>query len=646
MINGKEKRIKDIVCDDVFSSIGEILKDCLTKILPSDAPISEIISKAAISIVPDKIKSEFDIATNAAMICAKHANGVKPAEIARKICDYISQNDYVAHCDVANPAFVNIKIKDDEVLKSAAMFSQPENDVGLVRFKTGSGEKVNVEFVSVNPTGPVHIGHARSAVYGDILSLMLEKAGFDVCREFYINDAGSQINTLMKSTFIRYIQTVNQNNAPDGVGAGEQFDSSEVPEGCYPGEYLIDVAKNLHKKYGASLLPAASKNDNVSVAETCGAMLLDEETVKKCKPIIINEMMAEIKSTLKRMNVSYDVFSSEQSIVDSGDLDAAMEILHSKNLIYSGEIDAPKRETFDGEGPSEESGTDAPRGSQTLFRSSQFGDDMDRPIKKSDGSWAYFAPDIGYHYNKFKRGFNKMILVLGADHKGYSKRIKAAVNAISNGAASIDVQLCELVKFMKGDEELKMSKRKGNFLTTDDVLEEVELNVLRFMMLTKKNDTNIKFDLEKAKEHSKDNPVFYVQYAHSRCCSLERKAAEKMNISADDIADFARKLSFGEVSSSNICSNEKLRTLILKINAYPQTFGEAVRKLEPHLLFFYLHELSANFHSLWANDAEHIKFINESNEEQTKAMLTIALATKRVIASILGIFGVDPVSQM
>ena len=514
---------------------------------------------------PEELREKFDVSTNLPMVLAKKLN-TTPAKLAVLIIDNISF-DYVEFAEHVSPVFINIKMR--------VKFWQ-DAILNIDRFKNiGQGEKVNIEFVSANPTGPMHIGHTRGAVYGDVLATLLQKSGFDVTREFYVNDAGGQIAVLEKSFLFR-LEQVRKNDF-----------SEPMPDGCYPGDYLIELAQNFSAKGEIN------------------------------REYILDAMLNLIKQDLIKLKVKHDKFTSEKAITDAGKIDEAFKILQQKNLIYKGKLEAPKGKLLE-----DWEGRD-----QDLFKSTDFGDDVDRPLKKSDESYTYFAGDVGYHYDKLQRGYKKMVLILGSDHKGYKKRISAAVNALSDGKAEIDAKLCEIVNFLKNGEPVKMSKRAGNFLLASDVLSEVDPDIIRFMMLTRRNDTILNFDFEKVKEQSKDNPVFYVQYANARCASVFRKATEQ----------------FGQIESTTAdLSNPQLRELAIKLCYYPEIVNTAVKNYEPHLLISYIVEVASQFHSIWNSG---FKFV-DTDIEQTKKNLVLIFAVKNVIMSVLDVCNIKPLDKM
>jgi len=465
----------------------------------------------------------------------------------------------------------------------------------------GAGRKVNVEYVSANPTGPMHVGHGRGAVYGDALALLLIKAGFNVTKEYYINDAGAQVDVLARSVFLRYREACGEN-----IG--------EIPEGLYPGDYLVPVGEALAREYGKKWLGAPEQEWLVSV-----------------RSFTITCMMALIKEDLAQLGIHHDVFTSERELTNSGRIEEALRLLQDKGLIYVGVLEPPKGKAPDDWEPRE----------QTLFKSTQFGDDIDRAIKKSDGSWTYFAPDIAYHYDKFKRGHELMVDVLGADHGGYAKRIQAAVKALTDGKASLEVKLCQLVKFLRAGEPVKMSKRKGTFMTVREVVEEVGSPVFRFIMLTRKNDAALDFDFVKVMEQSKDNPVFYVQYAHARAKSALRNGAQEAGVAwafseSPTMEQIARLTHPAELE------------LIRFLSSWPRLVEAAALAYEPHRIAFYLQELAAHFHGLWnlGNGDISLRFIQKDAIDLTAARLALVRAVATVIASGLMVLGVEPVEEM
>jgi arginyl-tRNA synthetase len=462
----------------------------------------------------------------------------------------------------------------------------------------GQGRRVNVEYVSANPTGPLHVGHTRGAVFGDALASLLQFAGYEVTREYYINDGGAQVDVLARSVYLRYLEALGQTVA--------------FEDGTYPGDYLIPVGEKL----------AAEKGD-IWVDQPESVWLTE------VRNFATDEMMALIREDLAALGVEMDVFFSEKSLYGTGRIEAAIEDLSGKGLIYEGVLEPPKGKTPEDWEPRE----------QTLFRSTTHGDDVDRPIKKSDGQWTYFAPDIAYHYDKITRGFDALIDIFGADHGGYVKRMKAAVSALSDGKVPLDIKLTQLVRLFKNGEPFKMSKRAGNFVTLRDVVDQVGADVTRFVMLTRKNDAPLDFDFDKVLEQSRENPVFYVQYAHARVMSVLRRAAEAGIEAGDDAlagADLARVAHEAELG------------LARKLAEWPRLVEIAARTNEPHRVAFYLYDLAGDFHALWnrGNDLPELRFLQEDDIAASQAKMALARAVSVVISAGLGILGVTPAQEM
>jgi arginyl-tRNA synthetase len=471
---------------------------------------------------------------------------------------------------------------------------------------TGNGEKVNIEYVSANPTGPLHLGHTRGAVFGDVLAKLLSKNGYDVCKEYYINDAGGQVDILVQSAYLRYKEALGE-------------DIGKIPEGLYPGEYLCDVGKKLAERYDDSL---KSPSEEFS-AKACA------ESYKIVKEFVLSEMLAIIRSNLEELGVEHDIFSSEKTLSEKGAVEDVLKFLEGKGLIYKGVLEPPKGMKPDDWEPRP----------QTLFKSTNFGDDVDRALKKSDGSWTYFAPDIAYHYDKYKRGFSYMIDVLGADHGGYVKRIRSATKAVSEGNAELYVKICQLVNLMENGKPVKMSKRSGNLIEMKEIIDEVGKDAVRFMMLTRTNDTVIDFDFAKVKEQSKDNPIFYVQYAHARISSVMRHAKEMFG------EDFGDKLIDADLSQLN---REQEIEIIKMLAGYYKIVESSLKHQEPHRMVYFLIDLASSFHSLWnsGKEDEVFRFIIEKNEKITYARLALLKAIAIIIASALDIIGIKPTEEM
>lgn len=551
-----------------------------------------------VSIDPPKEASHGDIATNAAMVLAKPA-GMKPRDIADGLAEKMRGLNHVEAVDVAGPGFINMRLSPSfwhdrvrDVLAAGTAYGDSER---------GAGKKINVEYVSANPTGPMHVGHGRGAVFGDALALLLQKAGYDVTREYYVNDAGAQVDTLARSLHLRYREALGET-----VG--------DIPEGLYPGDYLVPAGKAL----------AAREGDKWKDAP-------ETEWLEPVRAFAIEAMMDLIREDLAALGVSHDVFSSERALVEAGGVDAAFKHLDGKGLIYTGVLEPPKGKTPDDWEPRE----------QTLFKSSEYGDDSDRALKKSDGSWTYFATDIAYHFDKHKRGFNNMIDVLGADHGGYVKRMKAAVKAMTDGEGDLDMKLCQMVSLMDAGEPVKMSKRAGTFVTLRDVIDKVGKDVVRFIMLTRKNDAGLEFDFARVQEQSKDNPVFYVQYAHARASSVKRMALDAF----PDI-----DLTPGALASARLdrLTDPAELDLIGLIAGWPRLVESAADAHEPHRVAFYLNDVAAAFHALWnkGKENEGLRFIVADDIDLTRARLALVQAMAFVVASGLHVFGVTPVQEM
>ena len=567
--------------------------------LVREGKLPEAVTAIRLGFDPTREASHGDLATNAAMVLAKPA-GLKPREIAELLKHRLEAVEGITKVDIAGPGFVNVTLARSlwpsivtDILTEGAAYG---------RATVGGNEKVNVEYVSANPTGPLHVGHCRGAVVGDTLANLLAFAGFDVTREYYINDAGGQVDVLARSAYLRYCEA-----------HGEKI---EIPEGLYPGEYLKSTGEALAKKFGKSLLGKP-----------------EAEWLAPVRGFALEAMMDLIRDDLAQLNIRHDVFSSERALT-MGKTDKVAETiaeLRKAGLVFQGRLEPPKGEV----------NLDWEDREQTLFRSTDFGDDADRALLKSNGGYTYFAPDIAYHKTKWDRGFTHMIDVLGADHAGYKKRLQAAVAAVSGGKGDLDVVFCNLVKLFKGGQPFKMSKRAGTFITVRDVVDEVGRDPVRFMMLYRKNDSPLDFDFEKVTEQSKDNPVFYVQYAHARASSVLRNALEKFPaLSADSkavrLADTQKLVDDAELG------------LIRRMAMFPRLIEQAAGAHEPHRLSFYLYELASEFHGLWNRgiDLPHLRFIREDDEGTTAARLAMTAAVRQILATGLGILGVHAPEEM
>lgn len=547
---------------------------------------------------PPREEAHGDVATNAAMVLAKPA-GMKPRDIAELLAAELRAHPAVTAVEVAGPGFINLRLADSfwfERLAEVLAEGRAWGDSTL-----GQGRGVNVEYVSANPTGPMHIGHARGAVTGDALASLLEKAGFAVTREYYINDAGAQVDVLARSVHLRYREALGE-------------DVGEIPEGLYPGDYLVPVGQELARLHG----------DRYRAAP-------ESEWLAAFRAHAVTAMMGMIREDLDALGVHHDVFTSERELVEGGKVAAALDFLREHGLIYEGVLEPPKGKVLDDWEPRP----------QTLFKATQFGDDVDRPLMKSDGSFTYFASDIAYHLDKYRRGFPDMIDVWGADHGGYVKRMQAAVKAVTGGEGALDVKLCQMVNLLKGGQPYKMSKRAGTFVTLRDLVEAVGKDVVRFIMLTRKNDAQLDFDLDKVLEQSRDNPVFYVQYAHARCHSVLRNAAETLG--GVDLSGAA--LAAGPLAR---LTDPAELALIKALAGWPRLVESAAEAHEPHRVAFYLYDLAAAFHGLWnkGKDDARLRFLLDDDRELTLARLGLVRAVASVIASGLSVFGVEPVEEM
>ncbi len=568
-----------------------VLKELQAIELPSGLDMSRVM------VEPTRDPKHGDIATNAAMVLAKPA-GKNPRQLAEALKERLSGNSDVINAEVAGPGFLNLTLSP--AFWHLQLKALLEAGVAYGDSKAGAGRKVNVEYVSANPTGPMHIGHARGAVFGDALAALMQKTGFDVTREYYINDAGAQVDQLARSAYLRYLEA-----------HGEAI---EIPSGLYPGEYLKETGEALKARDAGKWRGQA-----------------EEDWLPPVRDFAIDHMMAMIREDLAALGVRQEVFSSERALVRAGAVEQVLKTLEDKGLIYVGVLEPPK-------GKAPEDWEPRP---QTLFRATQFGDDVDRPLKKSDGSWTYFASDIAYHYDKLKRGSTELIDVLGADHGGYVKRMAAAVKALSDGKASLDCKICQLVNLTEAGQPVKMSKRAGTFVTLRDVVERVGKDVVRFIMLTRRNDQTIDFDFQKVTEQSRDNPVFYVQYAHARSRSVMRLAGESIpkNLLTPDA------LAQGKLD--RLTDSAEIG-LIRTLANWPRVVEGAAEAHEPHRLAFYLYDLAAEFHQLWnkGKDDATLRFIIAGEDETTRARLALVQAVATVIASGLAIFGVEPVEEM
>ncbi len=582
---------------NIFNHFKDVVKVTIQELAEAGA-LPAGLDLGAVNVEPPRDASHGDLSTNAAMVLAKPA-GAKPRDIAEKIAVALRGGADIASVEVAGPGFINLRLQD-----SFWQARVPEillEGLGYGASDMGGGEAVNVEYVSANPTGPMHVGHVRGAIFGDALASLLSKAGYDVAREYYINDAGAQIDVLARSVYLRYQQALGR-------------DIGEIPEGLYPGEYLIPVGEALAREQGEKWLDQP-----------------EEVWLQPVRQAATEAMMQMIREDLHMLGIDHEVFFSESDLVASGRIDQAIDMLRDKGLIYEGVLEPPKGQKPDDWEPRP----------QTLFRSTEFGDDVDRPLRKSDGSHTYFAADIAYHYDKAKRGFLRQIDVLGADHVGYVKRLEAAARAATDGKGEVDVRLCQLVRLFRDGVPVKMSKRSGTMVTLKELVDEVGKDVVRFIMLTRKNEAPLDFDFSKVVEQTRDNPVFYVQYAHARAHSVLRKAREnlpEMNLSSVGLA----------AADVSLLTDPAEIALIRIMAGWPRMVETAAEAHEPHRVAFYLYDLAAEFHTLWnkGNDDPSLRFIIEGDMERTRARLAVVMALATVIRSGLEVLGVEAVEEM
>ncbi len=562
--------------------------------LVSNGHIESTEALNSVVVEPSKNPMRGELATNVALIIG-NSERKNPIEVAHIFGDILAQDEKISSIEIAKPGFINFSLTFDTwltILGKAFLnpFAFGSND-------RGKGKKINVEYISANPTGPLHVGHTRGAVFGDALANLLVFNGYKITREYYVNDAGSQVDSLARSVFLRYLELHGQKVT---------FDKDS-----YPGEYLVEVAEKLKEKYGRSFITKK-----------------ESDWLPLVKKFATDTLLNSIKSDLALLEIRMDKFYSEKQLYESGKIERALEALRKKGLIYRGTLPPPKGKVSE----------DYEAKEQTLFKSTAFGDDVDRPIKKSDGGWTYFAPDVAYHFDKIERGYDELIDVFGADHSGYVKRMKAAVTALSNGSINLDIKLCQLVRLFKNGSPYKMSKRAGNFVTLSDMVNEVGKDVVRFLMLTRKNDAPLEFDFAKALEQSKDNAVFYVQYAHARCCSIINKALE-LNIDVKNIE--LNKIKLVKLSSKSE------NRIIRKIAEWPRVIEIAGISHEPHRIVSYLYELASEIHGY-----QHEGKLNNElkvlcdDHEILMARLVLIFVAKAVIGTGLKIVGVSPLTKM
>ena len=549
-------------------------------------------------VEPPRNAAHGDVANNLPLILASQIKG-NPLEIGKKLIEIFRNDEYTAEATLAPPGFINIRLKPRAYYAVLSEILDTGSDYGVSA--SGAGRKINVEFVSANPTGPLHVGHCRGAIFGDALANLLKASGATVTREYYINDAGAQIETLARSVYLRYREALGE-------------DIGEIPPGLYPGDYLKPVGEALRDEHGRKLL---------------------ELTDKEWLPIVSNKsiamMMDMIRTDLAALDIRHEVFSSERALLESGAIPETIAAMRRQGLVYQGRLPPPK-----GQLPEDWEDRE-----QTLFRATAFGDDIDRPLQKSDGSYTYFAGDVAYARDKISRGFDELIYVLGADHSGYVKRLKAIARALSENRVEVSVPITQLVKLFSGGEPVRMSKRAGEFVTLREVVDEVGPGVVRFMMLYRKNDAPLDFDFVRVTEQSRDNPVFYVQYAHARICSVFRNAVEELGEAVASDASLSE-------ADFTLLSDDSELDVIRRLSQYPRLLEAAAATREPHRIAFYLYDLAAEFHSLWnkGKESPHLRFILLNNTKLSIARLALLRAIRYVLSNGLHLLGVRPVDAM
>jgi arginyl-tRNA synthetase len=591
---------------NLFADLRDHVVAALAALLPDLPP--EVVAR--VEVTPTRDPAHGDMATNAAMVAAKAA-GQNPRALAQALAEKLSGLPVLASAEPAGPGFVNLRLSADALLGQLPVILTARESYG--DSKLGAGVRVNVEYVSANPTGPMHIGHCRGAVVGDALAAVMAKAGFAVTTEYYINDAGGQVQALAWASYWRYLQAAGSAITPEAFEA-------ETPSGLqYRGEYLIPVGEALFREFGTSLA-----GPDLSVADP--SLWID--TVRERA---LAMMLAEIRQDLALLGVHQKVFSSEAALLRSGATDRVIGELEAKGLIYEGVLEPPKGKTPDDWEPRP----------QTLFRATDFGDDVDRPLRKSDGSNTYFANDIAYHADKIARGADILIDVLGADHGGYVPRMKAVVKAVSDGRVPLEVVLCQIVHVMRGGQPVRMSKRAGTFVTLRDLLDEVGRDAVRFTMLMRKSDAQMEFDLDQAVAQTRENPVFYVQYAHARCRSVLRAAVDALGEAA------VTPEALAGVDLAPLSDAQELALVRALIN-WPRLIEGAAAAREPHRVAFFLYDLASEFHMLWnkGRDDTTLRFLQADDPAGTRARLALVAATATVIRSGLQVLGVTPAEEM
>lgn len=554
--------------------------------------------KEKITLEPSRDSKHGDLATNAAMILAKPLQK-SPKAIAEQLIPKLLKNSAIANAEVAGPGFINLTLKPEVWYEHLQYILDKGTDYGSSTL--GSGQKVNIEFVSANPTGPMHTGHGRNAILGDTIASLLSKVGYSVCREYYVNDAGGQVDILARSVYLRYLQA-----------CGEHITDNDFTQGMYPGDYLIPIAEKILNKDGKIWI---DQSENM--------------WIEHFRNITISEMLDLIRQDLDLLGVKMDVFTSEKSLVDTNQIVKALKTLEDKNDVYQGTLEPPKGHVIEDWEPRP----------QTLFCATKYGDDIDRPLKKSDNTWTYFAGDIAYHSYKYQRGFTHLINIFGADHSGYVKRIKAAVQAITNNKANFEIKVCQMVNFLDKGMPVKMSKRAGTFITIKNVIDRVGKDATRYMMVSRHQDMPIDFDFSKVIEQTRDNPMFYIQYAHARIHSVLRHAQE--------IFPILNTTNYTDINF-HLLNDENELNMIKQLVNWPQQVETAAQVREPHRIATFIYDVSSIFHALWNKGKDHtyLRFINAQDYEGTKARLGLLIATANVIASGLQILGITPIKEM
>ena len=579
---------------DKFFELRTIVIDLL-KVILDEQGLENALPFSAVTVERPKSSGHGELSTNAAIVAAKSL-GQNPAWLAGELAARLRLDSRLQEVTIAGPGFINLRLRPEVWMSIArsAVGAGPE----FGRSNIGAGRRIHLEFVSANPTGPLHVGHVRGAVYGDSLGRLLEFTGHDVVREYYVNDGGAQVDALARSAYLRYLEA---------NGSAVEFGDGE-----YVGEYLISVGIGLKERFGDELI---GKNE--------------AEWLEPVRTYAISAMMDLIRKDLDLLGIGMDIFFSERSLQETGRIEEALAELDRRGLIYEGVLDPPKGSLPDDWEPRR----------QTLLRATAHGDDVDRPVRKSDGSWTYFASDIAYHYDKIKRGYDELVNIFGADHGGYTKRLKAVVSALSDGGMPFDIKLTQLVRVITNEGASRMSKRAGQFVSLREAVEAVGPDVTRFVMLMRKNDAQLEFNFEEVRRQSKENPVFYVQYAHARICSvLERARSAGFRVDDSDLLD----------CNWSLLAHPDLVALARRVAEWPRTVDQASRHHEPHRIAFYLNELASDFHSLWSkgNSDSELKLLDETQPDASTARIGLARSAGIVISSGLGILGVTPISEM